>query len=1215
MQKRILVILLLLIWHRQASAQVAKEPVAVLTPNAANFQLYGDVPVSLYTGLPSITVPLYTLQEGQLSLPISLNYHASGFRPDQHPGWTGQNWTLSAGGVINRAVRDLPDEYDDPNVGGYAIKRGYYYTHSFLDVAGWDTKEKILALTTETDRDVNKSVGDTEPDEFTFNFGSYSGKFYMDQKGNWKVQSDKPLKIVLLNEGNPFVPVALPRLNANALPFPLVYGGFSVVTEDGTQYVFGGVPEAIEYSIDFFRQGTDIWTADSWQLTKIIAPDGHQIALNYARDNGSYINQMYVSFNETTFNNRADGGSYLSTFNCTSFGSVLGTIPEAYYRGKLLSPVYLTSIQTTNTTVLLDRGNTTELTYARAVYDYYYNNIWDKQNEFLPYLMDKANCVTYSCDPAALLRKLQWKQLNWVSIVQQGVTQKKFTLGYSSNDLERLTLQTVTESGGDGTAKPPYSFAYNNYSYTSNGTVLNRQAQYLSSRTDHWGFFNDTYAPFDNLANYYNLREPNPSPGVYLSGALKRITYPTGGVTDFTYEPHRYGKQLDVSRQGIQNTATAQLAGGLRIKRISSYSPAKPDSKIEKEYFYVSGYSAATAPGTLAGLPSTGILGGRAQYSINYTLNSYGNSGYTMTNTVFSSQSVLPSSNNGQGSHIGYSQVVEKRSDNSYTRFYYSNFDTEGNHPDDPGYSIQPTRTFYEPYSGREQERGRLTQEEMYTAGDKCVKRHQTEYVAFPQKDAPDAYVRSVSVRSVTICNSSSGSGVEEGTAYRNYTYAYLPVRDSETVYDSNGNNGLTTASTYSYDPSKLLASVSTTDSKGQTHLANYTYPFNLKNPVGIQPPTDREASPEASAIYAMTARNMLNYPIETVTTRNGLLTSATVQTYKWGGSANASILPFKTYSLEVDRPQATPLPPSAYSNTVNGPFVVAGGDARMRLKATASQYDTKGNPVSIVKDGEIISSYVWGYGGTLLTAKISNASRVAPVPGTPSLGNEAGYVGFESGTASAGTDPDEDYWNMPTTANNYVAPVAHTGNFSWHLGAGNGNLNYSPGRAFRPVRQQLRYKFSAWIKTEAGFGEGDGRMVLQLNRQDGSSTGSTPNCYQVSYFGSTNDRWRYVEVVVDLNAAHASLGLPVSATGEQLQVSAYVYNVGNAGLFMDDVRFQPVESLMTTATHAPGTGPTSQSDANGHATYYEYDGLQRLRLVKDWQGNVLKHFEYHYQR
>jgi len=47
---------------------------------------------------------------------------------------------------------------------------------------------------------------------------------------------------------------------------------------------------------------------------------------------------------------------------------------------------------------------------------------------------------------------------------------------------------------------------------------------------------------------------------------------------------------------------------------------------------------------------------------------------------------------------------------------------------------------------------------------------------------------------------------------------------------------------------------------------------------------------------------------------------------------------------------------------------------------------------------------------------------------------------------------------------------------------------------------------------------------------------------------------------------------------------------------------------------HDTLVGMTSMTDAKGETTYYEYDGFQRLMNVKDKDGNILKHMDYHYQ-
>ena len=56
------------------------------------------------------TIPLLTLKDKSNSLPISLTYSGNGVKLSDLPTWTGMNWRLNAGGIINRVVPDLPDE-------------------------------------------------------------------------------------------------------------------------------------------------------------------------------------------------------------------------------------------------------------------------------------------------------------------------------------------------------------------------------------------------------------------------------------------------------------------------------------------------------------------------------------------------------------------------------------------------------------------------------------------------------------------------------------------------------------------------------------------------------------------------------------------------------------------------------------------------------------------------------------------------------------------------------------------------------------------------------------------------------------------------------------------------------------------------------------------------------------------------------------------------
>lgn len=65
----------------------------------------------------------------------------------------------------------------------------------------------------------------------------------------------------------------------------------------------------------------------------------------------------------------------------------------------------------------------------------------------------------------------------------------------------------------------------------------------------------------------------------------------------------------------------------------------------------------------------------------------------------------------------------------------------------------------------------------------------------------------------------------------------------------------------------------------------------------------------------------------------------------------------------------------------------------------------------------------------------------------------------------------------------------------------------------------------------------------------------------------------------------------------------------GNA--IIDELRIYPQLARMRTVTFDPLVGKTSEADENNRITYYEYDALGRLSLIKDEKRNIVKMNEY----
>ncbi len=75
------------------------------SPEVAGLGEYGNTPVSLFTGTPDISIPLYEMKVGKYSLPITASYHTASVKPHTQPGPLGMGWSLLAGGYIRTRIR------------------------------------------------------------------------------------------------------------------------------------------------------------------------------------------------------------------------------------------------------------------------------------------------------------------------------------------------------------------------------------------------------------------------------------------------------------------------------------------------------------------------------------------------------------------------------------------------------------------------------------------------------------------------------------------------------------------------------------------------------------------------------------------------------------------------------------------------------------------------------------------------------------------------------------------------------------------------------------------------------------------------------------------------------------------------------------------------------------------------------------------------------
>jgi len=236
-------------------------------PNAAALGKYVDIPVNYHTGVPNISIPIYTLSDGGLSLPVSLSYHASGIKAAERASWVGLGWMLNAGGAVMRTVVGVPD--DNTSKYGYYHKGATLLSYDYTHASG-----------------VADGNRDGEPDLFTYNFGGYSGKFYFDKD---RIPHFIPENDLLVQE---------------YLQTDSTFGGFKITAPDGTKYFFGkdpndtNLPEAIERMRRLDNSGFIF--ATSWQLVKIASHDDKQvITLEYDPETLTVIDQGSCFYHKT----------------------------------------------------------------------------------------------------------------------------------------------------------------------------------------------------------------------------------------------------------------------------------------------------------------------------------------------------------------------------------------------------------------------------------------------------------------------------------------------------------------------------------------------------------------------------------------------------------------------------------------------------------------------------------------------------------------------------------------------------------------------------------------------------------------------------------------------------------------------------------------------------------------------------------------------------
>ncbi len=440
-------------------AQTGSMRVTLPSPTAASLGKFGDVPVSLYTGVPDISIPLFTAKGKTLELPIVLRYHAGGIRVQEIGGWAGIGWTLDAGGTITRTVRGLADE----------AAGGYYNTgNAWYNSANWPNPS-----TTTIDLITSEQL-DGEPDQFFFSFAGRSGQFVMgptSTSASLKEYRAIPYQDLLIQPGPNF-------------------SYWTITTEDGTRYTFAATETNTDYNITYPSTLVPAHYGDSyvsaWHLTEIRSPGGDVITLAYTPYTARHRIATY----------REEFSQIVTPPGQPQCAPNYADVVNEYE----VSAQRLTSITTAAHTI----------TFSTTLRTDALNPITNAQQE------PRLDLITVATPGGTVLRRFQFEH------------------DYST---ARLTLKNVYEQDRNGVSLPPYTFTYS-------GPTLPAISSYS---VDHWGYYNgksnSSYVPWAITPSGAALPGADRSPDSTFmkAGVLTRITYPTGGYNEFTYQANDYG--------------------------------------------------------------------------------------------------------------------------------------------------------------------------------------------------------------------------------------------------------------------------------------------------------------------------------------------------------------------------------------------------------------------------------------------------------------------------------------------------------------------------------------------------------------------------------------------------------------------------------------------------------------------------------------------------
>lgn len=540
----IVVLSLLVVTWQEAGAQILRgglieSTITVQSPEVAAMTAYVDRPVSYFNGTVPVTIPLCEVTADGYTLPITLTYSTSGFRPSQEATWVGLGWSLSLNACISRSIKCVDDflEYNRVRKGFFGINKGYYGSAgtSTSDMTTYNLVFKcpLHELPCGDDIYATDLVVDSEPDIFSVSLWNCTDKFVLNDDSTSTVKA-----IFMERPSGNILRIKTRQENNRKVHF------FELVTNDGTVYEFAKRELTCTLSYQgqrcvldqhptniFYEDNADL-NASAWLLTKITMPSGRSISF-------LYDDEVYEApSTETCMRFRAVYGPSPSNQNPELILPTLyGEVP--FYSMNAIYSSYKTEIKTARLREITWDSGAARIIFKTSGRDDMYNtsNLWQA-----PSKLDSIKVFDAS-DSLVHSYHLSYGYFNG----QPG----------NSNEThlyKRLRLDKVKDLLTPGWE---YSFEYNeSIAFPSK----------MTRSVDYWGYYNgrdygaeyycQAYDP-ETRKLYSGAVKTSDSVSTYI-GALTAVVHPTGGRETFEYELNRF-HWIDYVQDGGRHLQTLNM--------------------------------------------------------------------------------------------------------------------------------------------------------------------------------------------------------------------------------------------------------------------------------------------------------------------------------------------------------------------------------------------------------------------------------------------------------------------------------------------------------------------------------------------------------------------------------------------------------------------------------------------------------------------------------